>query len=139
MIKSQSSFYTVQTEEGTVVARLRGRFKRGPRTEDLLAVGDWVHLSRQAKGKAMIEAVEPRARMFARMAPTARGEYQQIIIANPDQAVIVFACAQPAPRLGMLDRFLVIAEEADVPVQDRGQQGGPGQLARCGSAFRTVC
>jgi ribosome biogenesis GTPase len=65
----------------------------------------------------MIEAVEPRARMFARMAPTARGEYQQIIIANPDQAVVVFACAQPTPRLGMLDRFLVIAEEAAVPVR----------------------
>ncbi len=76
-----------------------------------------MQLSRQAKGKAMIEVVEPRARMFARMAPTARGEYQQIIIANPDQAVVVFSCAQPAPRLGMLDRFLVIAEEAAVPVQ----------------------
>ncbi len=100
-----------------MVARLRGRFKRGPRTEDLVAVGDWVEVSPQAKGKAMIEVVEERARMFARMAPTPRGEYQQIIIANPDQAVIVFACAEPAPRLGMLDRFLVIAEEASVPVR----------------------
>jgi ribosome biogenesis GTPase len=63
----------------------------------------------------MIEAIRSRERMIVRMAPTARGEYQQIIIANPDQAVFVFACAEPPPRLRMLDRFLLIAEEQMVP------------------------
>jgi ribosome biogenesis GTPase len=115
VIKSQSGFYRVVTDEGPVTAHLRGRFKRGPRSEDIVAVGDWVDLSLQDDGKGMIEAVHERERMFSRMAPTARGEYQQIIIANPDQAVFVFACALPSPRLGMLDRFLVIAEEATVP------------------------
>ncbi len=115
VIKSQSGFYLVVTEEGPVTAHLRGRFKRGPRSEDIVAVGDWVDLSLQDDGKGMIEAVHEREHMFSRMAPTARGEYQQIIIANPDQAVFVFACALPSPRLGMLDRFLVIAEEATVP------------------------
>lgn len=43
------------------------------------------------------------------------GEYQQIIIANPDQVVLVFACKQPEPRLGMLDRFLIVAEKAGIP------------------------
>jgi ribosome biogenesis GTPase len=37
------------------------------------------------------------------------------LIANLDQAVLVFACAEPAPRLGMLDRFLVISEKQGVP------------------------
>ncbi len=115
IIKSQSGFYQVQTEEGLVTARLRGRFKQGRRSEDIVAVGDWVDLSLQDEGEGMIEAVHERDRMFSRMAPTARGEYQQIFIANPDQAVFVFACALPSPRLGMLDRFLVIAEEATVP------------------------
>jgi ribosome biogenesis GTPase len=41
--------------------------------------------------------------------------YRQIIVANPDQAVFMFACADPAPRLGMLDRFLVIAEKQGIP------------------------
>jgi ribosome biogenesis GTPase len=49
------------------------------------------------------------------MAPLPSGEYQQIIIANPDQAVFVFACLAPEPRFGMLDRYLVIAEKQDVP------------------------
>ncbi len=63
----------------------------------------------------MIEEIEERQRMFSRLAPTPRGEYRQIIIANQDQAVLVFACAQPEPRLKMLDRFLIVAEEAETP------------------------
>ena len=62
----------------------------------------------------MIEVVEPRQRLLSRMAPTPQGEYQQIIIANPDQCVYVFACAKPEPHLGMLDRLLVMAEKQGV-------------------------
>jgi ribosome biogenesis GTPase len=39
-----------------------------------------------------------------------------VLLANPDQAVFVFACANPSPRLRMLDRFLVIAEKQQIPV-----------------------
>ncbi len=53
--------------------------------------------------------------MISRLAPTPQGEYQQVIVANPDQVVFVFACADPAPRLRMLDRFLVSAERQAVP------------------------
>jgi ribosome biogenesis GTPase len=49
------------------------------------------------------------------MDPRPQGEYQQIIIANPDQAVIMFSIAEPAPKMRMLDRFLVIAEKELVP------------------------
>jgi ribosome biogenesis GTPase len=57
----------------------------------------------------------PRLRSLSRLAPDPRGAYHQIIIANPDQAVFVFACSHPAPRFGMLDRFLVIAEKQSIP------------------------
>jgi ribosome biogenesis GTPase len=106
----------VQTESGPVTCRLRGRLKRGPRLGDIIAVGDWVKISMLSDGSGMIEEIEERERMFSRMAPTPRGEYQQIIIANPDQVVLVFACADPEPRLRMLDRFLIVAEEAGTPV-----------------------
>ncbi|MBN1667176.1 MAG: ribosome small subunit-dependent GTPase A [Anaerolineales bacterium] len=115
VIRSQSGFYTLETAAGPVVCRLRGRLKRGPRQGDLVAVGDWVQFSLLQDGSGMIEAVEERERMFTRMAPTPRGEYQQIIIANPDQVLFVFACAEPEPRLRMLDRFLIVAEEAQIP------------------------
>ncbi len=115
VIKYASGFYTLETGEGEIVARLRGRLKRGPRTGDILAVGDWVQISRQQDGSAMIEEIEERQRSLSRLAPTPRGEYEQVIIANPDQAVFVFACTQPEPRLRMLDRFLIISEEREIP------------------------
>jgi ribosome biogenesis GTPase len=65
--------------------------------------------------KGVIERIEPRQRMFSRQAPDPKGEYQQILIANPDQVVLVFACADPEPHFGMLDRFLVMAEKQRVP------------------------
>ncbi len=116
IIRSQSGFYTVETEAGPLVCQLRGRLKKGPRLGDLVAVGDRVQISPLSDDQGVIEAVEERQRMLVRMAPTPRGEYQQIIIANPDQAVLVFSCARPAPHLGMLDRFLVIAEKQGIPV-----------------------
>jgi ribosome biogenesis GTPase len=115
VIRAQSGFYTVKTDHGERVARLRGRLKRGPATEDLVAIGDWVKLSPLDGEEAVIESVEERTSEITRSAPDSRGDYQQVIVANPDQIVLVFACANPAPHLGMLDRYLVIAEEQDVP------------------------
>jgi ribosome biogenesis GTPase len=63
----------------------------------------------------MIAAVMERTRALSRLAPTPKGMYHQIIIANPDQAVFIFACARPAPHAGMLDRFLVISEKQGIP------------------------
>jgi ribosome biogenesis GTPase len=115
IICSQSGFYTVETETGSITCRLRGRLKQGKRLGDIVAVGDWVQVSPLSDAAGMIEAVEPRQHLLSRIAPTPRGEYQQIIIANPDQAVFVFACARPELRPGMLDRFLVVAEKQYIP------------------------
>ena len=115
IVRSQSGFFQVQTGTGVVVCHLRGRLKQGRRTGDIAAVGDRVHISRQGDGTGMIETIEPRQRMFARRAPTPQGEYVQVILANPDQVVLVFACAEPRPRFGMIDRFLVICEKQDIP------------------------
>lgn len=111
IIKTQSGFYDVETKQGLVVCQLRGRLKQGRKMGDIAAIGDWVKITVQEPGQGMIEEVEPRHSLFYRMAPTPRGEYQQIIIANPDLAVFVFSIKEPEPRLRMLDRFLVIAEK----------------------------
>lgn len=105
----------MQTDEGIFVCKLRGRMKQGSKEGDLAAIGDKVLVSPIAEGEGLIEAIEPRQRIISRLAPLPRGEYEQVIIANPDQLVIVFACAEPSPRMRMLDRFLVIAEEQSVP------------------------
>ncbi len=116
IIRSQSGFYTVETATGSFTCRMRGRLKQGRRLGDIVAVGDWVEITQLPDGEGIIEAIKPRERMLSRTAPTPRGEYQQIIIANPDQAVFVFACARPELRSGMLDRLLVVAEKQRIPV-----------------------
>ncbi|MBI5935088.1 MAG: ribosome small subunit-dependent GTPase A [Chloroflexi bacterium] len=115
MIRAQSGFFTVETDSGAVVCQLRGRIKRGPREGDLAAVGDRVRITRHADGSGAIEEVEPRVRAIVRLDPRPQGIYQQILLANCDQAVFVFACAHPTPRLRMLDRFLVVAEKQKIP------------------------
>jgi ribosome biogenesis GTPase len=115
IVRAQSGFFTVETGSGQVVCQLRGRLKRGPRLGDIAAIGDRVEASVQPDGSGMIESLVPRSRAITRLDPRPQGDYRQVILANPDQAVFVFACAHPAPRLRMLDRFLVIAEKERLP------------------------
>jgi ribosome biogenesis GTPase len=115
IVRSQSGFYTVETEAGAFICQLRGRLKKGPRLGDVIAIGDRVLVTPIDGENGIIESITPRQRMLSRLSPQPQGEYQQIIIANPDQACFVFACAEPEPRFGMLDRFLVIAEKQSVP------------------------
>jgi ribosome biogenesis GTPase len=115
IVRAQSGFFSVETGSGTYTCQLRGQLKKGPRLGDLAALGDRAEISVQADGTGMIEAVLPRGRAITRLDPRPQGVYRQVILANPDEAVFVFACAQPSPSLRMLDRFLVIAEKERIP------------------------
>ena len=125
VIKAQSGFFTVHTEHGDVVCKLRGKLKQKKLESDLATVGDRVTISRLADGSGMIESVGERTRALTRRKPSPKGraarggdtddQRESVIVANPDQAVFVFACAQPDPHLSMLDRFLVVAEANHIP------------------------
>jgi ribosome biogenesis GTPase len=115
IIKAQSGFFTVETRLGLVVCQLRGKLKQGRARGDIAAVGDKVRITVLPDGSGVIEEVEKRKRAIVRLDPRPQGDYQQILLANPDQAVFVFACAHPNPHLKMLDRYLVIAEKQNVP------------------------
>lgn len=115
VVRTQSGFCLVDTHLGLFTCQLRGRLKKGTRSGDILAIGDRVEVTPLNDEVGVIEAILPRSRMLTRLSPNPREAYRQIIIANPDLAVLVFACANPAPRLGMLDRFLAIAEKHIIP------------------------
>ncbi len=115
IVKAQSGFFFVETGQGLVICQLRGKLKRGRATGDIAALGDRVQITLSADGSGSIEEIEERERVLVRLDPRPRGIYQQILLANPDQAVFVFACAEPTPKLRMLDRFLVVAEKQKVP------------------------
>lgn len=115
IIKAQSGFFWVETGEGIIICQLRGKLKQGRATGDIAALGDHVHITMSQDGSGAIENVEERKQALVRLDPRPQGEYQQILLANADQAVFVFACANPDPKLKMLDRFLVIAEKQKIP------------------------
>ncbi|HET6594001.1 MAG TPA: ribosome small subunit-dependent GTPase A [Anaerolineales bacterium] len=115
IIKAQSGFFTVETGQGLVVCQLRGKLKQGRAKGDIAAIGDRVRLTVLPEGSGVIEEVEERERAIIRLDPRPQGDYQQVLLANADQAVFVFASAHPSPRLRMLDRFLVIAEKQRIP------------------------
>ena len=111
VIRAQSGFLTVDTSAGEYICRLRGRLKQGGVEGDIVAVGDRVRITPKEDGTGTIEEVHERSSVFSRTRTGIKRDFHQILLANPDQIVAVFACAQPSPHLRMLDRFLVIAEK----------------------------
>ncbi len=99
-----------------LMCEVRGRLLQERSKDTLVAVGDrvWVQLGQDGKG--LIERIEPRHSVLSRQQPGIGIPAEDVILANPDQALVVFAASQPDPHLRMLDRFLVIAEANDLPV-----------------------
>ena len=116
IVKAQSGFFWVETGLGVIVCQLRGKLKQGRAKGDIAALGDQVDITVLDDGSGVVETVRERKQLIARLDPRPGGVYQQVLLANPDQAVFVFACANPNPKLRMLDRFLVIAEKQKLPV-----------------------
>jgi ribosome biogenesis GTPase len=114
IVQAQSGFFTVETADRTIVCQLRGKLKQGPAKGDLAAPGDRVRLQLLSDGSGVIESIQERRSAIVRLDPRPRGVYRQVLLANPDQALFVFAVAHPEPRLRMLDRFLVVAEKQGV-------------------------
>jgi ribosome biogenesis GTPase len=85
---------------------------------DPVAVGDRVKFSRSQDGPGVLIEVLPRCTKLARRTavpmPGAH-PFEQVIAANIDQVVPVFAAAQPDVKWNMLDRYLVSAESLELP------------------------
>lgn len=70
IIKAISGFYYVQTEDGVVECKARGRFRR---QEQSPLVGDFVRITEQESGKGVLEALLPRKK---RVYPPGDREYR---------------------------------------------------------------
>jgi ribosome biogenesis GTPase len=111
VVRCQSGFFTIRVGEQVITCGIRGKLKRRKIQGDILAIGDEVAITVLQDGSGVIEEILPRHSQLVRLDPTPRGEYCQILLANADQIIPVFACTNPEPHLRMLDRFLVIAEK----------------------------
>jgi ribosome biogenesis GTPase len=74
--------------------------------------GDDVVVRPLGSEEGVIEELLPRRSELARSAGEAGGA--QVMLANLDHAVLVFSVRDPAPHLGMLDRYLALCERAGV-------------------------
>ena len=126
IVKEQSGFYWVEAEDKNIyMCQLRGRLKEAAKSSDIAAIGDRVTISlRREEGTgALVGAIEklaPRKSALSRAARTSgkrgagQAEREQVIIANADRALFVFAAAQPTPNMKMLDRLLVTGEKSKI-------------------------
>lgn len=101
IIKALSGFYYVQTTDGIVECKARGRFRKDGVTP---LVGDWVDLTEE-QGKGMIEQIHPRKNSFVRPA-----------VANLDMLVLLASEAIPVTEPFLIDRITAIAGDQNVPV-----------------------
>lgn len=83
---------------------------------DPVAIGDRVRYVEAGDGQGMIVEVLLRESKLSRPAPVpGQRVFEQVIVANADQILPVFAVANPTPKWGLLDRYLVSAEAAEIP------------------------
>jgi ribosome biogenesis GTPase len=82
---------------------------------DPVAVGDVVRFIDARDGSGLITEVLPRRNRLARRDPYPGAHpFEQIIVANVDYVIPVFAAANPTPKWGMLDRYLASAESLEL-------------------------
>jgi ribosome biogenesis GTPase len=83
---------------------------------DPVAIGDRVRYVEAEQGRGMIVEILPRDSKLSRPAPVpGQRVFEQVIVSNADLVLPVFAVANPAPKWGLLDRYLVSAEAAEIP------------------------
>ncbi len=118
VLRVYSDFIDVLTDEGEHwQCKLAGRLKRRRRRTTLIAAGDRVRIEAVApeKRQGVITHIYPRRTALSRRRPGAITPIEDVILANPDAIMVVFAAAEPDPNLFLLDRFLVAAESSEIP------------------------
>ncbi len=117
VVRARGHHYDVSIPDDKLIScRVRGRLLQ-ERAKDLtlVAVGDRVQVVLEGKRTGLIDSVEERDSTLSRQLPGSSRPAEDVLVANPDQVLIVFAVQDPEPHLRMLDRFLVIAEANELP------------------------
>ena len=106
IIKGIAGFYYVYAEDGkTYECRAKGIFRKDGKKP---LVGDNVifEVTHEKDMEGNITTLLPRKNSLIRPA-----------VANVDQALVIFAAADPEPNFMLLDRFLIMMEQNEIPVR----------------------
>ena len=104
IIRGIACFYYIHVQEiGILECKAKGIFRKN-KLKPL--VGDFVEVSilDEENKKGNIDEVLERKNELIRPA-----------VANIDQALVIFAIKKPEPNLNLLDRFLIMMEQKDIP------------------------
>ena len=139
VVRARGHLFDVATAADSAVAcRVRGRLlQERTKDETLVAVGDRVRVVPEGRRRGQIDAVEERESVLSRQMPGANRPSEDVIVANPDQVLVVFSVQDPEPHLRMLDRFLVIAEANELPAAIVVNKVDLSGLEAARAAFRT--
>ena len=134
VVRKNRGQYLVQVDSGHIPCSISSRLRktliyptaaptslhhRVQRVDDIevvdpIAIGDRVSFLEAGDGTGVIQDVLPRTTQLSRKA-AGKIPLEQVMVANVDQVVIVFAAAKPEPKWSLLDRYLVTAESAGLP------------------------
>ena len=109
VIENHGALFDVLLDGRVVHCHLRGKLKKDRlRQVAPIAAGDRVEVVLLAPDRGIVERVLPRESDLSRRA-AGSVPLEQTLVANVDQAVVVFAAAEPRANLFFLDQFLAMA------------------------------
>lgn len=117
VIRNTGSWYVVRTDNDQLFeSKIKGNFRlKGIRSTNPVAVGDYVRITQNAEGTALITEIEDRRNYIIRKASNL-SKQSHIIAANLDQVFLVVTISHPETSTTFIDRFLASAEAYRVPV-----------------------
>ena len=104
IIKGIAGFYYVKTPAGVYECKAKGVFRK-EKIKPLVGDDVEIDIISEEDMKGNVVDIYPRSSQLIRPA-----------VANVDQALLIFAVMQPEPNLNLLDRFLVMMEQEELPV-----------------------
>lgn len=115
VVSSTGSWYEVDTAQGRLNCRIRGRLRlKGIRSTNPVVVGDRVIVEPDGESSVIVGIV-PRRNYIIRRASNLSKE-SHIIASNLDQALLLVTLHSPTTPREFVDRFLVTCEAYKVPV-----------------------
>jgi ribosome biogenesis GTPase len=134
VVRKSQGYYDVEVGDNTIHCSLSNKLRkqlvypladpaslrrrvvavREIRAVDPVAIGDVVGFVDAGDGTGLIDEVLPRTNKLVRRAAGPK-PLEQVIVANVDQVIAVFAAAFPDPKWELLDRYLAAAESQDLP------------------------
>jgi ribosome biogenesis GTPase / thiamine phosphate phosphatase len=116
VIRTESGFHRVLLDTGRVlVVRAPKRLLMGERVSTTaVVIGDRVRVREKRDGVGIVEEILPRENELVRGA-AGGSRYLDVLAANLDQLLAVHSLDEPEFVPARLDRFILIAEAAEIP------------------------